>query len=201
MTPTDIPKIHKKITPSITGDPSTPTTTRPMPHANGPAHRHKQYITRRRDDYQHDKTRNNTPILYSTRPYRQEPKANDIMSSADDRNNNSNAAASRGTRGDSRAFRDRTSGRGFHFNLNAQEALTQHPMRRGRGLQPPATDVISLAIGNYHDAPLNARKIDKNVYPTAADRINILETDPIYLYPAKTYKVPSPSTLGPRRTA
>ena len=52
----------------------------------------------------------------------------------------------------------------------------------GRGLQPPATNVISLAIVNYHDAPLNARKIDKNVYPTAADRTNILETDPIYLY-------------------
>jgi hypothetical protein len=55
-------------------------------------------------------------------------------------------------------------------------------MRRGRGLQPAATDAISLTIGNYHDAPLNARKLDKNVYPTAADRNNILETDPIYLY-------------------
>jgi hypothetical protein len=61
-------------------------------------------------------------------------------------------------------------------------ALTQHLMRRERGLLPPATDVISIAIGNYHDAPLNARKIDKNVYPTAADRNNILESDPIYLY-------------------
>ena len=60
--------------------------------------------------------------------------------------------------------------------------LTQHPMRRGRGLQSAATDVISLTIGNYTDAPLNARKIDKNVYPTAANRSNILETDPIYLY-------------------
>jgi len=104
------------------------------------------------------------------------------MSSADDRNNNTNAAAPRGRRGGSRAFRGRTRGRGFQFNLNAQAALTQHMMRRGMGLQPQATDIISLAIGNYHDAPLNARKIDKNVYPTAADRTDILETDPIYLY-------------------
>jgi hypothetical protein len=85
------------------------------------------------------------------------------MSAADDRNNNTHAVASRGRRGGSRAFRGRTRGRGFHFNLNAQEALTRHVMRRGRGLQPLATDVISLATGNYHDAPLNARKIDKNV--------------------------------------
>jgi len=104
------------------------------------------------------------------------------MSSADDRNNNSNAAAPRGRRGGSRAFRGRTRGRGFHFDLNAQMALKQHLMCRGRGLQLPAIDVSSLAIGNYHDAPLNARKIDKNVYPIAADRTNIIETDPIYIY-------------------
>ena len=30
--------------------------------------------------------------------------------------------------------------------------------------------------------PLNARKLDKNVYPTAANRNNILDPDPIYLY-------------------
>jgi len=103
------------------------------------------------------------------------------MSTADDRNNNSTASAPRGRRG-GRAPRGRSRGRGFHFSLNAQLALTQHLMRRGRGLKPAATDVISLAIGNYHDAPLNARKIEKNVFPTAADRSNILETDPIYLY-------------------
>ena len=40
-----------------------------------------------------------------------------------------------------------------------------HLLRRGRGLQPAASDPISLAIGSYHDAPLNARKLDKNVYP------------------------------------
>ncbi len=66
--------------------------------------------------------------------------------------------------------------------MNAQAALTQHLMRRGRSLQPPTTDIISLTIGNYHDAPLNARKIDKNVYPTAADHTNLLKTDRIYIY-------------------
>jgi hypothetical protein len=73
------------------------------------------------------------------------------MSSADDRNNSSSAAAPRGRRGGSRAFCGRTRGRGFHFNLNAQEALTQHMMRRGRGLQPPSTDIISLTISSYHE--------------------------------------------------
>jgi hypothetical protein len=77
-------------------------------------------------------------------------------------------------------------------------ALTQHMMRRGRGLQHAATDVISLTIGNYHDAPLNARKIDKNVYPTAADRNIILETDPIYLYhPSPRQDLQSPLALTP----
>ena len=77
-------------------------------------------------------------------------------------------------------------------------ALTQHLMRRGRGLQPPSTDTISLAIGNYHDAPLNARKIDKNVYPTPFDRNNILETDPIYLYhPSPHQDLQSPLAFTP----
>jgi hypothetical protein len=71
-------------------------------------------------------------------------------------------------------------------------------MRHGRGLQPPATDSISIIIGNYHDAPRNARKIDKNVYPTAADRVNILETDPIYIYhPTPHQDLQSPFALTP----
>jgi hypothetical protein len=71
-------------------------------------------------------------------------------------------------------------------------------MRRGLGLQPPATDAISLAIGNYHDAPLNARKLDKNVYPTAASRTSILDTDPIYLYhPTPRQDLQSPLALNP----
>jgi hypothetical protein len=52
-------------------------------------------------------------------------------------------------------------------------ALTQHLMRRSHGLRPAATDTISLTIGNFYDAPLNARKLDKNVYPSAADRGDI----------------------------
>jgi hypothetical protein len=77
-------------------------------------------------------------------------------------------------------------------------ALTKHMMRRGRGLQPAATDVIYLTIGNYHDAPLNARKIDKIVYPAAADRSNILETDPIYIYhPSPRQDLQSPLALIP----
>jgi hypothetical protein len=71
-------------------------------------------------------------------------------------------------------------------------------MRRGRGLQPAVSDLISLTIGNNHDAPLNAHKIDKNVYPTAANRDNILDTDPIYLYhPSPRQDMQSPLALIP----
>jgi hypothetical protein len=77
-------------------------------------------------------------------------------------------------------------------------ALTQHTMRRGRGLQPAATDATSLTIGNYHNAPLSARKIDKSIYPTAADRDKILETDPIYLYHSSPCQdLQSPLALTP----
>ena len=74
-------------------------------------------------------------------------------------------------------------------------------MLRGRGLPPTATDAISLTIGNFYNAPLNARKVDKNVYPTAADRNNILETDPIYLYHLSTRQdMQSPFALTPLST-
>jgi hypothetical protein len=82
--------------------------------------------------------------------------------------------------------------------MNAQAALTQHLMRRGRNLQPPSTDIISFTIGNYHDVPLSARKIDKNVYSTAADHTNLLETDPIYIYhPTPRQDLQSPLALTP----
>ena len=83
------------------------------------------------------------------------------MSNNDDKTN-AGTSGLRGRRG-GRAFRGRSRGRGFHFGLNAQMALTQHLMRRGRSLLPPVTDAISLTIGNFHDGPLNARRLDKNV--------------------------------------
>ncbi len=104
------------------------------------------------------------------------------MSTNDSRTANTDATGPRGIRG-GRAPRGRNRGRGFHFSLKAHMALTQHLMRRRHCLRPTATDAISLTIGNFHDAPPNARKLDKNVYPLAATRDNILETDPIYLYP------------------
>jgi hypothetical protein len=76
--------------------------------------------------------------------------------------------------------------------------LTHHLMRRGRNLQAPATYVISLTIGNFHQAPLNPRKLDKNGYPPAADRDNILEADPTYLYhPSPRQDLQSPLALTP----
>ena len=87
------------------------------------------------------------------------------MSSNDDRTH-TDAPSSRGRRG-GKNLRGRNKGRGFHFGLAAQMALTQHLLSRGRSLLPPATDAVSLTIGNFHDAPLNARRLDKNVYPSA----------------------------------
>ena len=120
-----------------------------------------------------------------------------MMSNTDDRTNKSDATTPRGRRG-GRAPRGSSRGCGFHFNLDAQMAPTQHMVRRGRGLQLAATDAISLTIDDYHDAPLNARKLDKNVFPTAADRNTILETDPIYLYhPSSRQDLQSPFALTP----
>jgi hypothetical protein len=101
------------------------------------------------------------------------------MSSNDDRTH-TDAPSSRGRCG-GRTSRGRSRGRGLHFSLNAKKALTQHLIRRGRNHLPPATNAISLIIGNFHDAPLIASKIDKNVYPSAADYDTILEADPIYI--------------------
>jgi hypothetical protein len=68
----------------------------------------------------------------------------------------------------------------------------------GRSLLPPATDAISLIIGNFHDAPLNARRLDKNAYPTAVDCDNVLEADPIYMHhPSPRQYLQSPLALTP----
>jgi len=132
-----------------------------MRYANGPPHRREQYKIRLLNDHHHK----SHPATTSSRKiinYNRHHINNYIkMSSVDDRNNKSNANAPRGRRGGGRAYRARARGRGFHSNQSAQEALTQHLMHRGRGLQPAASDPISLTIGNYHDAPLNARKLDK----------------------------------------
>jgi len=79
-------------------------------------------------------------------------------------------------------------------------ALTQHLMRRSHGLRPAATDTISLTIGKfYDDAPLNhARKLDRNVYPSAADRDDILQTELFYFYhPSARQNLQNPLALTP----
>jgi len=67
-----------------------------------------------------------------------------------------------------------------------------------RNLLPPARDAISLTIGNFHDAPLKFRRLEKNVYPTAVDRNNVLEVDPIYMHhPSPRQDLQSPLALTP----
>jgi hypothetical protein len=61
-----------------------------------------------------------------------------------------------------------------------------------------ATNVISLTIGNFHDTPINVRKLDKNGYPSTPNRDNILEIDHIYLYhPSNRQDLQSPLALTP----
>ena len=52
-TPTDIPKTPLKINPRNYRDPLNPTTTRPMHHANGLAHRHIQYLNSSCTEHHH----------------------------------------------------------------------------------------------------------------------------------------------------
>jgi hypothetical protein len=80
----------------------------------------------------------------------------------------------------------------FYFNLNAQMALTKHLVRRGHILRPASTDVMSLIISNFLDAPFNVKKLDKNV-----DRDNILQIDPFYLYhPSTRQDLQSPLAIN-----
>ena len=133
-TSTDIPKTPLKINPRNHSDPSNPTTTRPMHLANGLAHRHAQYLNSICSEHHHNSYLSRTRTTYIFEPPRQTIDIPEAMSSADDRTDNNNSAASRGRRGGNRAFRGRNRGRGFHFGANAQQALTQHLMRRGIGL-------------------------------------------------------------------
>ncbi len=77
-------------------------------------------------------------------------------------------------------------------------ALTQHLLRRVRNRLSPATNAVSLTICNFNDAPLNARRLDKSVYPTAVDRGNVLEADPINMHhPSPRQDLQSPFALTP----
>jgi hypothetical protein len=111
-----MPQKHTSPNPS---DPSTPTTTRPMHHPNGPIHRPDQYLNRPLDDFHHKTNNDHARPIYILGTPQHLPATTTQMSSAEDPNNNPNAAASRGRRGGSRAYRGRTRGRGFHFNPSA----------------------------------------------------------------------------------
>ena len=121
LQPTD----RKKHTFSNTSGPSPPTNTRPMQCTNSPAHHHKTYINRHNDDYHHKSNCVINPTNHRIKSLRHINKSHDTISNTDVRTNNSDTTAPRGRR-DGQAPRRRSRGRGFHFNLNAQMALTQH---------------------------------------------------------------------------
>jgi hypothetical protein len=67
---------------------------RPMHYVNVPAHRHKQYIDRHRDDYRQKYHRASIPTRHILESFRHNTNTSDTMSTAiDDRNNNSIATA------------------------------------------------------------------------------------------------------------
>jgi hypothetical protein len=146
---------------------------------NGRKHHRHKYLNGTTVEWHH-KTYRNYPNGITTNTFQITHTTLIAMSSNDD-NTNAGTSGLRGRRG-GRAFRGKSSGRGFHFGLDAQVALTEHLVRMGRILLPLVTDAISLTIGNFNDAPLNARKLDDNVYPPAVDRDNVLEADPIYMH-------------------
>ena len=152
-----------------------------MPHTNGLAQHHHNYINKTTSKSPH---KTNNAFDPPTSPNKSPEHINttyDKMSNNDDRTANNGTTGHRCRRVDP-IPRGRARGMGFHFSLNAQMALTQHLMRRSQSLRPAATDTISLTIGIFYDALLNAKKLDKNVYPSAADRDDILQTKPNYLY-------------------
>jgi hypothetical protein len=103
-TSTDIPKSPLKINPRTYSNPSNPTTTRPMHLANGLTHRHTHYLISFRSEHHHNSHLSRTRSTNTLGPLRQTPDLPETMSSADDRTDNNNPAASRGRRGGNRTF-------------------------------------------------------------------------------------------------
>ncbi len=74
--------------------------------------------------------------------------------------------------------------RGAHnlsLSNNARLALTKHLARKGQSTKPPASDPTYTTIGNYHQAPLNARQITADVYPPVSICAD-LASNPIYIH-------------------
>jgi hypothetical protein len=58
--------------------------------------------------------------------------------------------------------------RGAHsvsLSNSTRLTLTQHLARKSQTPRPPASDPISTLLGNYHHAPLNARRVTADVHP------------------------------------
>jgi hypothetical protein len=162
---------------------------------NGNTQQHDKYINQMTTEPAHKTTYNThtekkiTSLITRT--------TTTTMSANDEGNSTPDTSRLRGRRG-GRAPRGRIRGRRFRFSLSAHTALTHYLLRKTRCQQLQATDAISITVGNLHDAPLNARRLDKNVYPPTADRDNILTNDPIYLYhPAARPDLHSPLALTP----
>jgi hypothetical protein len=71
------------------------------------------------------------------------------------------------------------------FGHQAIANISQLLHRKGQTHAPPDTDERSLAIGRFHEAPLNARMLSQHVYPTVGQREE-LDNDCLYIYHPST---------------
>jgi len=158
-TPTDVTiNTTNNVPPNINDLPPT-NNTRPMHRTIGHAAQHKHYINWTHYDHYH-KTKN--PTLQS---YRLNFQRNAISQLQYRVTTIAPTPTPQAPGADAAARPFAAEAGAMASALVSTHKWTQHLMRMGRILLLPATDAISLTIGNFHDAPLNARRIDKNVYP------------------------------------
>ncbi len=119
-----------------------------------------------------------------------------MSSNNDETNNRAPGRSTRGRRG-VRPPRGRGFGRSYSLTANAHIALTQHLLRRTHTQKPALSDPISRLLGSFHTAPLNARRVDPNVYPTPTDRESVLANPIYYHHPSARLDLQSPLALNP----
>ncbi len=90
--------------------------------------------------------------------------------------------------------------RGGHqpqLGSQARFNISQILHRKGQTHAPPDTDDRSLAIGGFHDAPLQARMLSPQVYPAVGQRGEI-DNDCLYIHhPSRRLDLQSPLALRP----
>jgi hypothetical protein len=196
MTPIEMATTCQENTPPDTNGLLTTGNVRLMRHANGHARHHKIYMNHLAYTQSDIASCANDPTNKHTKTPANTLIISDSMWNVDDRTTNTDTIGIRGRRG-RRAPRSKNRGRGFHLNLNAEMALTQHLLRRGPNLKHAATDAISFTIGNFTkhlSMPANSIKASsprQSIAPTSSRPTLFTYT---ILRAVKTSRAPSHTT-------